>query len=129
MNRMRTRQPQLAAVVAAALCLAGCGSTARPHVAPQPKLPHAVAESLAQRSDAVAQALDAGDSCLALRLAQDLQQQSIGAVNAGRVAAPLQEPLQSAVNQLAARIPACVTPPEHGRGKHKGHKKNGEGGD
>ena len=131
MNTMRTNQPQLAAVVAVALCLGGCGSTAQRRVAAQPKLPRAVAESLAQRSDAVAQALDAGDSCLALRLAQDLQQKTIGAVNAGQVAAPLQEPLQSAVNQLAAGVPPCVAPPadQGNNGKHKGNKKNGEGGD
>ena len=98
-------------------------------VAPQPRLPRPVAEALAERSDAVAQALDAGDSCLALALARDLQQRSIGAVNAGHVAASLQEPLQSAVNQLTARI-ECVAPPtdkKHDKGRHKRKDKQGEG--
>src|SRR5438128_1897335 len=121
MMKMRTRQPGLGVTLAAALCLAGCGSGQRHVVTPQPKLPRTVAEALAQRSDAVAQAVDAGDSCLALALARDLQQQSIGAVNSGRVAAALQEPLQGAVNQLAARI-QCVVPPSdegNGNGRNK----------
>ena len=129
---MRTRQPELRVALAVALFLAGCGSGGQRHVvAPQPKLPRPVAEGLAQRSDAVAQALDAGDSCLALVLARDLQQRSIGAVNAGQVAASLQEPLQSAVNQLAARI-ECVAPSKgekHGKGTHKRKRKHGEGND
>ena|SRR2546421_8745981 len=131
MRTMRTRQPQLRVALAAALCLAGCGSGAERHVAaPQPKLPRPVAEALADRSDDVARALDAGDSCLALVLARDLQQQSIGAVNAGHVAPSLQEPLQSAVNQLAARI-ECVAPTDkkHGKGRQKKKEKHGEGND
>ena len=85
---------------------------------------------MAERSDAVAQALDAGDSCLALVLARDLQQQSIGEVNAGHVPASLQEPLQSAVNQLAARI-RCVAPSaddKHGK-RHKKKDEHGKGND
>jgi hypothetical protein len=132
MRMMRTRQSELAVALAAALCAAGCGSGAQRHVfAPQPTLPRPVAEALAQRSDTVAEALDAGESCLALALARDLQQQSIAAVNAGHVAASLQEPLQGAVNQLAARI-QCVTRPRgegNGNGRHKGKDKHGEGND
>ena len=129
---MRTRNAELRVALAAVLCLAGCGSGAERHVvAPQPKLTRPVAEALAERSDAVAQALDAGDSCLALVLARDLQQRSIGAVNTGHVPASLQEPLQSAVNQLTARI-ECVAPPadkKHGKGRHKRKDKQGEGND
>jgi hypothetical protein len=120
----------------AALCLAGCGGGGERRAAPQPKLPRPVAVALAQSSDAVADALEAGDDCTALTLAQQLQQQSIAAVNSGQVPAPLQEPLQATVNDLAGRI-RCVAPPEEedeerGRGKGKGKgkgKKHDEGDD
>jgi hypothetical protein len=131
MMTMRTRQPGLGLALAAVLSLAACGNGQKHVVTPPPRLPRTVADALAQRSDAVAQALDAGDSCLALALARDLQQQSIGAVNSGRVAAALQEPLQGAVNQLAARI-QCVAPPSgegNGNGRHKKKRQHGEGGD
>jgi hypothetical protein len=131
MMTMRTRQPGLGLALAAVLSLAACGNGQKHVVTPPPTLPRTVADALAQRSDAVAQALDAGDSCLALALARDLQQQSIGAVNGGRVAAALQEPLQGAVNQLAARI-QCVAPPSgegNGNGRHKKKRQHGEGGD
>ena len=50
-----------------------------------------------------------------------------------RVAAPLQEPLSGAVNDLVGRV-ECVPPPpppheEHGHGKHNGHDKKHEEGD
>jgi hypothetical protein len=90
---------------------------------------------LAARSDGVAQALSAGDPCSALALAQGLQEQTIGAINAGRVAAPLQEPLLSSVNQLAAHI-VCTPAPDTSkhRKKHRRHKNQNqnqqdEGGD
>lgn len=127
-----TRRRDLGATLAAVLCLAGCGSGAERNAAPQPRLHRQLATALAGRSDLVAQALDAGDTCEALRLAQDLQRQTIAAINAGRVPAPLQEPLQDRVNDLAGRIPCVRTPPdEHGKGKGegKGKKKHGEGDD
>ena len=76
-------------------------------------------------------ALAAGDSCRASALAHRLQQDTIASINSGRVAAALQEPLSGAVNDLVGRI-VCVPPPpqeEHGRGKHKGHDNQHEGGD
>jgi hypothetical protein len=133
-RKTRTRQLELGAALAAALCLAGCGAGAERRAAPQPKLPRPVAAALAQRSDAVADALGAGDDCTALTHARALQQQTIAAINAGRVPGPLQEPLQTTVNDLARRI-RCVAPPpvedeDRGRGKGKGKgKKHGEGDD
>jgi hypothetical protein len=124
----------LGAALAAALCLAGCGAGAERRAAPQPLLPRPVAVALAQTSDAVADALEVGDDCTALALAQQLQQQTIAAINDRRVPGPLLEPLQTTVNDLAARI-QCIAPPEEddedrGRGKGKGKgKKHGEGDD
>lgn len=122
----------LGASGAAALCLGGCGSSHVEHAAP-PKLPRPLATSLAASSDAVADALAAGDSCRAANLATQLQQETIAAINSRRVSSALQEPLLAGVNDLVARV-KCVPPPqpqqdEKGRGKDKGHdkKKHKEG--
>jgi hypothetical protein len=120
------------AALVAALSLAGCGSGTDKPAAPPPRLPHTLALALAQRSDEIAAALDGGSACRALTLARGLQQQTIAAINTGRVPGPLQEPLQMTVNDLAGRI-RCVPPASeekgHGKGKHKGKKKHGEGDD
>jgi hypothetical protein len=118
-------------VAVAALCAGGCGSR-HERVAPPPKLPAPIAQSLAAESDAVAQALAAGDSCSALAAAGQLRQQTIAAINGGRVPAVFQEQLLSAVNDLGSRI-ACIPAHEKpekrdgDKGKdRKGHE--GEGG-
>jgi hypothetical protein len=122
------------AALAAALCIAGCGSDGGRNAAQQPTLPRQLGVALADRSDAVAHALDAGDECRALELAQQLQRQTIEAINDGRVPGGFQEPLQDRVNDLAARI-RCGPPPVeqdnkengnrgHGKGKKKGHEGN-----
>jgi hypothetical protein len=111
------------AALAAAVCLAGCGSSPTPRAAPPPKLPAAVAAPLAARSDEIAQALAAGDACRAASLAQQLQQETLASINAGRVPAPFQEHLASAANDLVSRI-QCIPPAQpHDRGKHKGREK------
>jgi len=120
------------AAVAAVVFLAGCGSGATRRTAPPPKLPAAVATPLAARSDEVAQALAAGDACRAASLAQQLQQETLASINAGRVPAAFQEHLASAANDLVSRI-QCIPPAEpKDRGKHKGRekkKKHNEGND
>jgi hypothetical protein len=125
------RRVRLATACVAALGLSACGGDGERR-APPPTLPRAVAQSLATRSDAVAAALAAGDSCRAATLAKELQQQTIAAINGGAVAPALQEQLSGAVNDLVARV-VCVPPPappeQHGHRKHKGHDKQNEGGD
>jgi hypothetical protein len=120
--------------------LAGCGSTQTPKPV-QPHLARALAQPWRAQADAVAAALAAGDGCLARERANALQTSVIAAVNDRRVPQRFQEPLVSAVNDLAGRI-TCVPPapqpapaappPKHGHGhdkppKHehhgKGHKK------
>jgi hypothetical protein len=130
-RKTRTKPLELGAALAAALCLSACGSDGGKGAAPPPTLPRAVASSLAARSDAVADALAAGNSCEAATMATQLQQETIAAINSGRVAGALLEPLSTGVNDLAARV-KCVPPPqqdEKGRRKHKGHdkKKHKEG--
>ncbi len=116
--------------------MAGCGGD-REQAAPP--LPDRVAADLAERSDAVAAQLDAGDACGALASAQALQQRTIAAINDGRVPPRYQERLSAAVGELAASIacaPATPAAPtgstaggeddddEHddGHGKKKGKK-------
>jgi hypothetical protein len=119
--------------VGAALALAGCGSdTEHRAVRQPPKLPLALASALASQSEAIAQALDAQDSCRASSLARVLQARTIAAINARRVPGALQEPLASAVTDLVSRI-RCIPPPveqpgqgRKGKGKAKGkHKHEG----
>jgi hypothetical protein len=129
-RKIRTRQRELGAAFAAALCLAGCGGGDK-DAAPQPTLHRQLAVALADQSDSIARALDAGDDCKALDLAVALQQQTITAINGGRVPTSFQEPLQDRVNDLAGRI-RCLPPVEtgdRGKGHGKGKKKHHKGGD
>jgi hypothetical protein len=129
-RKTRTRRPELGAALAAALCLAGCGSGSERRVAPQPKLPAPVASALASHSDEVAQALAGGDHCRALTLAQQLQDETIAAVNAGRVPGAFQEQLGSTVGDLVSRIQCVPASKPRDDGKHKGkHKKEHKGDD
>jgi len=124
------RRLELGAACAAVVFLSACGG-GRAHAVPPPTLPRPVAQALAARTDAVSTALAAGDSCGAAALARRLQKDMIAAINSGRVATALQEPLSGAVNDLAGRV-VCVPPPitpnkEDGHGKYKGHDKHNEG--
>jgi hypothetical protein len=110
--------------VAAVLCLAGCGSGSEQRAAPQPKLSPPVAAALASRSDEVAQALDSGDSCRGLSLAQQLQQETVAAINSGRVPGAFQEQLGSTVGDLVSRIQCVPAAAPHDNGKHKGKNKH-----
>jgi len=124
-RKTRTKRPELGAALLAAFCLAGCGSGSEHRVAPQPKLRAPVASALASRSDEVAQALAGGDQCRALSLAHRLQQETISAINAGRVPGAFQEQLGSTVGDLLSRI-QCVpaaNPPDNGKHKDKGKGK------
>ncbi len=134
-RKIRTKPLELGAAVAAAFCLGGCGGDGTERAAPPPTLPHGLATALAARSDAVAAALAASDPCRASALAKELQDETIAAINGGRVTPALQEPLSATVNDLVARV-KCIPPPsppveeqEHGRGKHKGHGKKHKEGD
>jgi hypothetical protein len=108
-----------------AATLAGCGS-GRKAAPPEPKLPVALAEQLAARSDKVAEALDAGDSCRALEEAVRLHRETIAATNAGRVPGPFQEQLGTTAQDLVSRI-RCVPPPAQEENKDEDHRGKGEG--
>ena len=127
-RKIRTRRLEPGAALVAALCLAGCGSgTPERRAAPRPHLSAAVAAPLAVRSDRVAAALDAGDTCRALTEARALQRATITAINAGRVPSPFQEDLTSTVGDLVTRI-QCVPPADdRAKEKEKGKHKRGKG--
>ena len=128
-RKTRTRRPELGAALVAAFCLAGCGSGSDNRVASQPKLPAAVASALASRSDEVARALASGDDCGALSLAQQLQQETITAINAGHVPRAFQEQLGSSVGDLVSRIQCGPAGKPRDSGKHKGNDKKKREGD
>jgi hypothetical protein len=120
---------------APALVVAGCGGGSRPQAA-GPRVPHTLAYRLADESDAVAVALERGDSCAAQAAAGRLRSDLTASI--AHVPASLQEPLSSRVNALTAELPACTPPApapkpkpqkpdEHH--KHGKHGKHAEGGD
>jgi hypothetical protein len=87
--------------------LAGCGGEER---APAPKLPAGLAQSLAARSERVAEKLEADDACGARAEAEALQAETIAAVNERRIPRRFQEELLGSVTALAESI-ECVRPP------------------
>jgi hypothetical protein len=131
--------------LACVLLVSGCGGE---EPAPAPKLPAAVAQELAQRSDAVADRLEGGDSCAARSEADALQTEAVAAVNERRIPRRFQEELLGSVAALAESI-ECVAPPVaedeggadedeeqaeedddgNGKGKGKGKGKKGKGKD
>jgi hypothetical protein len=121
------------AAAAALLVCAGCGARHAEQrvVVRQPRLPAALASQLANRSASVAATLEDGDGCAALRLARELQRQTIEAINTGRIPAAFQEPLQSSVNDIAGRIrcvvPAPPRPKPKEKSKGKRHRKHEHG--
>ena len=84
------------------LLVAGCGGE-------EPGLSRDLAERLAVRSESVASEVDAGNPCEARADAEQLQTETIAAVNAGGVPGELQEELLGSVNALLAAI-ACDPP-------------------
>jgi hypothetical protein len=134
-TRPSLRKPILLIVVA--LAASGCGSerSAQTTSPPRPTLPRTVAEDLAARSDAVADALDAGDVCAAAGRADELLDATTTAINNGQVPQEFQEDLQARANELVNTV-NCPPPPTtteedeqnaegKGSGKKKGHEKKG----
>jgi len=124
-----------AAALVAFLAVAGCGGEegggdGGERAQPTAKLPQAVADDLARRSDVVAERLEANDPCGALAEAEGLQAQTIQVVNEGRVPPRYQEELTSAVNSLVAsidcRLQAEPPPPTVSETHHDEDDDDGE---
>ena len=93
---------------AAALVASGCGGDQAEQS--EPRLPRDVGARLAAQADAVADALEAGDSCLAAERAKKLEETG-SAIRADRVDAALRGELEAAVGDLVAKI-ECTPPAE-----------------
>jgi hypothetical protein len=113
----------------AALAPASCGGSDQSS-AEAPRLPRALASDLAETSEAIAHALDAGDVCGAAGLADQLKDAVDAAVSAGEVPPELRGELQQAALDLQNGVNCTEEPEEEkeegeeGKGKKKGHDKN-----
>jgi hypothetical protein len=107
----------------------GCGGSEE-NVTTAPTLPRALAETLADKSDAVAARLDEGDTCGAVEEVKSLEETALAAIDAGKVPAALAEELETTVAELVTQI-RCEEEDDEDRGnaKGKGKGKNGNGGD
>jgi hypothetical protein len=115
-RRASALQAGLAVAVALALAFAGCGggdgNGGDETSEGAPALPRPLAEQLAAQSEAVADALEAGDTEAAKAAAEQLRNDVVAAVNEGRVPPELQEGLTGAVNVLAEDVAAMAPPPQ-----------------
>jgi hypothetical protein len=100
-TRQRPSRLGLLFLLALAGCGRGGGDAAPP---PGPALERATADQLASTSDAIADALDDGDVCGAAGLADQLNDQVIEAINAGRIPPAFQEDLQARANELVNTV-------------------------
>jgi len=98
-----------------ALALAGCGGGEQRAA---PKIDRATAQQLADKSDAIADSVDAGDLCGAAHQADELQADAQAAVDEGRVPAQLADELErnarALVNDLNCPPPPPPPPAEEG---------------
>ena len=110
----------------AALATASCGGSSQ-SLADEPRLPRAIASDLAEKSEAIAAALDAGNACGAANLADELEDAVDAAVAAGRIPPEFQGELEGTAVELQNGI-NCTQKPEEdkdedkGKGKKKGHE-------
>jgi hypothetical protein len=109
---------------------AGCGGQGASTPPSTPSIPRATGQELATGADAVAASLESGDACTAAARVARLQQAAQNAVSTGRVAVAFRSKLLTAVDALAAAVPACS--PDHGHehadhGKPKDHGEHGGG--
>jgi hypothetical protein len=111
----------------AALATASCGGSSQSS-ADEPELPRALASDLAERSEAIAAALDSGDECGAATLADELKDAVDAAVAAGRIPPEFQGELEQTAVELQNGV-NCTPEPEEkdkdedkGKGKKKDHE-------
>jgi hypothetical protein len=123
----------------AALACSACGGSDQ-RSAEEPSLPRALASDLADTSEAIADALDAGDVCGAAELADELKNAVEAAVESGQVPAEFQGELEGTALELQNGVNCTAEPEEqeekdegengkgeNGEGKKKGHDKDDEG--
>jgi hypothetical protein len=91
-------------------------------------LPKAVANSLADKADEIASALEAGDQCGAARLADELKDGVEAAVSGGQVPAALSGELERTATELQNEVNCEEKPKEEheDKGEKKGHDQHGD---
>ena len=119
---MRLRAGTLA-VLCLAIALAGCGGGSTSPTTAQAELPRAVADELASKSEAIADALDAGDTCKAAQAADELKNAVEANVSEGRVPAVFQGELARNATDLQNKV-NCEEKKHEDQGKKKGQKHN-----
>jgi hypothetical protein len=133
LHRCRRASAAALAVAAALTACGGDGVSDEATTAAVPTLPRALAEELALASDDVAELLEAGDGCAASERAGELRELTLAAVESGEVPARLEEPLVTAVEDLAGAIvcePATTEDEDDGeeddpgKGKAEGKDKD-----
>ena len=110
-----------------ALAVAGCGGSSNETARSEPQLPRAIAADLASRSDAIAAALEAGDTCKAAGLADGLKDAVDTALAGGQVPRAFRRELERNATDLQNQV--NCTEEEHanegnGEKKKKGQDKN-----
>ncbi len=96
------------AILGAVLVLAACGGGEAPPE--EPALPRALAQRLAEQSEAIADRLDAGDTCGAAHQADDFARAVEQAIGTGDVPAAFQRELRQTARQLQNDV-NCPQPP------------------
>jgi hypothetical protein len=118
---------RLAILALSAALVSGCGGEGT-RSRPPPRLPTAVARTLAASSDRLAASLERGDACSAGREAASLRESVRTLLADGRVPGPFRIPLLASVAEISTSIPHCLPPAQEddqeGNGKHKGEGKN-----
>jgi hypothetical protein len=131
---------RLAAALATFACVAtvaGCGGGERERRAEPPKIPSAVANELAERSEAVAEKVEAGDVCGAAHEADALEDRVEALIAEGEIPARYRDELHSEAIWLRDRVncPEPAPPPveeekeEDDKGDDKGKGKGNGNGD
>jgi len=117
------------ASLAIVLAVAGCGGST-PTQSDSSAIPRSAADKLADQSESIAAAWEAGDTCGAAQQADDLRHAVEDALAAGEIPAAYQDELEAAVENLQ-NTANCTEEgdedKEHGKGKAKGHDKHDEG--
>jgi hypothetical protein len=115
------------AALSFAIALVACGGGSQT-AAEEPALPAALANSLADKADEIASALEGGDQCGAARLADELKDGVESAVSGGQVPAALRDELERTATELQNEV-NCEeqAKEEHAdKGEKKGHDKHGD---
>jgi hypothetical protein len=108
------------AALCLAIALAGCGGGSSPTTA-QAELPPAVADALANKSEAIAEALDGGDQCKAAQLADELKDAVEAALSGGQVPPAFQAELERNATELQNEV-NCERKKNEDKGKKDDHK-------